>query len=88
MVEEAEVKIEVPVALVKESCGKVLIDVVVAVKKLATTCPNTESGAYGDVVPMPMLPVKYPIFVLGSNQYFAVVVEFVPIATTSVLLFE
>jgi len=47
----------VDVAFVVESFGKVLVLVVVAVKWLATVSPTTENFAYGEVVPMPTLPV-------------------------------
>ncbi len=42
---------------VTESVGNVDVAVVVAVKYFATTGPTTESLAYGEVVPMPTLPV-------------------------------
>lgn len=46
----------VVVALVERSTGKVDVAVVVAVKYEPTTWPRTESGAYGEVVPIPMYP--------------------------------
>src|SRR3989344_1705758 len=48
---------EVVVALVERRCGKVLVEVVVAVKGDATASPTTESLAYGEVVPIPSMPV-------------------------------
>lgn len=47
----------VVVELVERRLGKVLFAVVVAVKLAATVSPTIESLAYGDVVPMPTLPV-------------------------------
>ena len=42
---------------VEDAYGKVLANVVeVAVKYVPTTCPATESIAYGEVVPMPTFP--------------------------------
>ena len=47
----------VPVAEVNIRFGNVLLVVVVAVKFAPTISPTTESLAYGEVVPMPRLPV-------------------------------
>ena len=48
---------EVPVARVKlKPCKEESMVVDVATKFCATTCPATESFAYGDEVPMPTLP--------------------------------
>ena len=38
--------------------GKVEAVEVVAVKYAPTTCPTTERGAYGEVVPIPTLPLR------------------------------
>ena len=47
------------VRAVEDAYGKVLANVVdVAVKYVPTTCPATESSAYGEVVPIPRLPPK------------------------------
>jgi hypothetical protein len=45
------------VRAVVEAYGKVEAVEVVAVKYAPTTCPTTESLAYGEVVPMPKLPL-------------------------------
>ena len=47
----------VVVEFVATRFGNVLFEVVVAVKYAATVSPTTESFAYGEVVPMPTLPV-------------------------------
>ena len=49
IVDEAVTTIEVPVPFVNASCGKVFVDVVVAVKKVARTSPAISSLA-SDVV--------------------------------------
>ena len=54
-----EIARDVVVAFVVRRVGMVEVDVVVAVKNADTTSPTTESLAYGDVVPIPRLPVKY-----------------------------
>lgn len=73
---------------VVEAYGNVDAVVVVAVKYAPTTCPTTESDAYGDVVPIPTSPDRNETFVFGSNQYSELVdVAFPPIATMSVSLF-
>ena len=54
IVEEAERTIEVPVALVNVSCGKVLAVVVVAVKKFARTSPRTSSFDSDEVAVPPI----------------------------------
>ena len=51
MVEEAPIYRVVPVAFVNASCGKVLTEEVVAVKKKARTSPNT-SSLESEVVPV------------------------------------
>lgn len=40
------------------------VAVVVAVKYEPTICPTTDKGAYGDVVPIPRLPLKYELAVV------------------------
>ena len=50
--------------------------------------PMTESLANGEVEPIPTLPLKYELFVFGSKNILAVVVELEPIEMISVLLSE
>jgi hypothetical protein len=50
--------LKVVVAFVDSSVGNVDVAVVVAVKYEPTICPTTDSGAYGEDVPMPRAPVE------------------------------
>jgi len=59
---------EVDVALVVSRVGRVDVDVVVAVKYEETSCPTTDSGAYGEVVPIPTLPRKYDEAVVVASK--------------------
>ena len=56
----------VVVEFVTTKLGNVLLVVVVAVKYAPTISPTTESFAYGEVVPIPMLPVESVVPVPSS----------------------
>jgi hypothetical protein len=83
----------VDVITVVEAYGKMEAILEVDVKKLAVSdppkkpLPLTERFVKGDVVPTPTFPEK-EVEVFGSNQYLAVVVEVLPIATMSEFMFE
>ena len=80
-------------AVVREREFAVMEEVAVRVEvrmspPLKTAEPLIESVRYGEEVPIPSLPEKNAICAVGSNQYFALVVEVFPIAMMSEELLE